>query len=301
MPTKPPERIGLLAGWGDFPIEVARTLKRQNYHVHCLGIKGHASPELGEICDDFQEFGLGKIGGQLRYMRRSGISKATMAGKIFKTLLYYRFNAIRHFPDLTFWRYFYPVFVTRSKDRRDDTLLTMVTDLFGSQGIEFLPATDFAPELLVKEGSLTKSQPNSAQWKDIRFGWQMAKEMGRLDVGQTVVVKDQAVVAVEAVEGTDECIRRAGQLCQSGGFVVIKVAKPKQDMRFDVPTIGVGTIQTIRDSGGRVLAVEANKTIVLDQSATVAAAEKAGIKIVAASEDVLAAASHSWFPNLRCG
>ena len=116
--------------------------------------------------------------------------------------------------------------------------------------------------------------------KDIEFGWTMAKEMGRLDIGQTVVVRDQAVLAIEAIEGTDECIRRAGQLC-NGGFTVVKVSKPNQDMRFDVPTIGVGTIETIHQAGGRVLAIEADRTIVLDQDATIAAAEKMGVAIFA--------------------
>ncbi len=286
---EPFKKIGLIAGWGDFPIQVAQALEEQGYHVHCLGLKGHANPVLAEICHDYREFGLGRLGAQIRYLRRAGITNATMAGKIFKTLIFQRFNAIRHLPDLTFWRHFYPVFLTRSKDRRDDTLLIMVTNLFASCGITFLPATDFAPELLVKHGRLTPSQPNSNQRKDIRFGWCMAKEMGRLDVGQTVVVKDQLVIAVEAVEGTDECIRRAGQLCKSGGFTVVKVAKPNQDMRFDVPTIGVGTIETIHQAGGRVLAIEADKTIVLDHQATVAAAKKLGITIVAYNESDFAA------------
>ena len=136
--------------------------------------------------------------------------------------------------------------------------------LFDNYGIRMLPATDFAPELLVKQGTLTHKSITDYQMSDIRFGWNLAKQMGQLDVGQSVVIKGRAVLAVEAVEGTDECIRRAGQLCPSGGFTVIKVAKPGQDMRFDVPTIGIGTIQTMRDAGASLLAIEAGKTIVLD-------------------------------------
>ena len=134
---------------------------------------------------------------------------------------------------------FLPHFWTRKKDCRDDSLLRAIVDEFAAEGIRFAPATDYAPELLVGQGQLTRRGPTAWQQKDIEFGWKMAKEMGRLDIGQSVAVKDQAVLAVEAVEGTDECIRRAGELCRAGGFTVVKVAKPQQDMRFDVPTIGL--------------------------------------------------------------
>ena len=221
------------------------------------------------------------MGAQCRFFRKAGVVQATMAGKIFKTRLFQKkFKLITHFPDLVFWRHFYPIIISKSKDRRDDTLLSTVVELYKSEGISFAPATDFAPELLVKPGPLTRNQPNNSQLKDIRFGWQMAKAMGALDIGQTVVVKDQAVLAVEAIEGTDQCIARAGQLC-AGGFTVVKVSKPKQDMRFDVPTIGVGTIETIAREGGRILAIEADRTIILEQSETVRMAEKLGVTIFA--------------------
>ena len=122
---------------------------------------------------------------------------------------------------------------------------------------------------------------SDGQMKDIEFGWELASEMGRLDIGQSVCVKGRAVLAVEAVEGTDECIRRAGELCPSGGFTVVKVAKPQQDMRFDVPAVGLGTIETMAAAGGRVLAIEANKTILLDRDEIVLAANNHGIQIVA--------------------
>ena len=275
------QKIGLVAAWGDFPVAVARTLKSLGHEVYCVAIKGHADPVLEQICDGYQIFGLGSMGKQIRYFRRNGVTSATMAGKVFKTILFNRkLDLLKHRPDLTCLKAFYPIIVSRSKDRRDDTLLRTGVELYASAGIEFAPATDFAPELLVKEGTLTKTPPTKSQMKDIEFGWTMAKEMGRLDIGQTVVVRDQAVLAIEAIEGTDECIRRAGQLC-NGGFTVVKVAKPNQDMRFDVPTIGVGTIETISHAGGKALAIEADKTIVLDQEATIAAAEKMGVAVFA--------------------
>ena len=133
----------------------------------------------------------------------------------------------------------------------------------------------------MKNAILTQQKISGAERKDIQFGWKMAKEIGRLDIGQCVAVKNTAVLAVEAIEGTDECIRRAGELCQAGGFVVVKVAKPQQDMRFDVPTIGIGTLQTMVESGARVLAIEAGKTIILDENELVSFANRCRISIIA--------------------
>jgi len=276
-----PKKVGLIAAWGDFPVRIAKALKSQGHEVYCLAIKNHADPVLAEICDGYQVFGIGRLGAQVRFFQRHGVTSATMAGKIFKTLLFKRrIDLLRHCPDLTFLKHGYSIFVTKTKDRRDDTMLDTYAGVFESKGITFLPATDFAPELLVKEGTMTRTSPNNSQMKDIEFGWKMAKEMGRLDIGQTVVIKNQAVMAVEAIEGTDQCIKRAGGLC-AGGFVVVKVAKPNQDMRFDVPTIGEGTIKTIREAGGSVLAIEAEMTIVLNEEATIALAEKLGITVIA--------------------
>ncbi|MEL7499127.1 MAG: UDP-2,3-diacylglucosamine diphosphatase LpxI [Planctomycetota bacterium] len=275
------KKIGLVAGWGEFPISIARTLVQQGHEVHCCAIRDHADPRLAKICTSYQVFGMGRMGGQVRFLKRHGVRQATMAGKIFKTLLFQkRRNLFWHFPDLTFLRHFYPVYISRTKDQRDDTLLLTVVDLYAAHGIEFAPATDFAPELLVHAGVLTQKKPSRSEQQDIEFGWQMAKQMGGLDIGQTVVVKNQAVMAVEAIEGTDACIRRAGELCQ-GGFTVVKVAKPGQDMRFDVPTIGELTVETIHAAGGNVLAVEADKTILLEPEQTIAKANRLGMTIVA--------------------
>ena len=158
---------------------------------------------------------------------------------------------------------------------------SQLIDEFASDGLTCTSALELCPELLVNPGVLTRRKPTAAEEIDIQFGWQMAKEMGRLDVGQSVVVSDRVVLAVEAIEGTDRAIARAGELCRAGGFVVVKVAKPQQDMRFDVPTIGVSTIETIKKAGGKVLAVEANKTILLDREQTIAAADRSGITITA--------------------
>lgn len=271
------ERIGLLAGSGRFPITFARDAQQQGYSVFCLGVAGMAPPELDEICDVFVTAPLSRVGKAIRLFRRAGVRRAVMAGKIEKTVLFSPFRWLRMIPD---WRTLHMLFKYAAKDKRDDTLLLAVIREFERDGIHFDSALDFCPELLVKHGFLTNRKPTPSQWKDIRFGWEMAKEMGRLDVGQTVVVSDTAVIAVEAIEGTDQAIQRAGTLCRRGGFTVVKVAKPQQDMRFDVPTIGVQTVQTIHEAGGRVLAIESGKTIILDENEVVQLADRLGIAIV---------------------
>jgi DUF1009 family protein len=147
--------------------------------------------------------------------------------------------------------------------------------------LRFGSALDYCPELLVRSGVLTRRAPTAFERKDVAFGWDLAKEMGRLDVGQSVAVYDRAVLAVEAIEGTDQMIARAGRLCRGGGFVVVKVAKPTQDMRFDVPTVGRLTVEGMHRAGGRVLAVEAGKTILLDETDTLALADRLGLTIIA--------------------
>lgn len=265
QPAPNGRRIGILAGWGRYPLVVAEALRSSGYEVFCLGVKDHADPALASVSNDFGWIGLARLGGAIRWFRQRQVTKATMAGKIHKIVLFQPQLWLRHMPDWRTIRRFWPHFVTMRKDNRDDNLLGAVIDEFAMDGIQFAPATDFAPELLVQAGCLTARVPNSAQRRDIAFGWTLAKEMGRLDVGQSVAVKGRAVLAVEAIEGTDACILRAGHLCKGHEFTLVKVAKPQQDMRFDVPTIGRGTLETMVQAGGRVLAVEAGRTIILDQ------------------------------------
>ncbi|MDD3586313.1 MAG: UDP-2,3-diacylglucosamine diphosphatase LpxI [Thermoguttaceae bacterium] len=281
-------RIGLIAGWGRYPIMLAKELKRTGYEVVCLGVVNHADPELAQICDVFRWSGLARFGGACRFFRRHGITQATMAGKIYKKLLLAPGFIWRQLPDWYTIRLFLPHFITQKKDCKDDTLLLTVVEAFEKKGIRLLPGTDFAPELLVKRNLLTRRAPSATQWKDACFGWTLAREMGRLDVGQSVAVKNQAVLAVEAIEGTDEMIRRAGLLCKKNGFTVVKVSKPQQDMRFDVPTFGLGTLQTMYESGANMLAVEAKKTIFVDEEQVVEFANRHGIVIVSIIEEDVA-------------
>ena len=278
-------RLGLLAGGGEFPIRFARAARRAGHYVYGLGVAGMASDELFDACDEFRFGGLARFGKAIRLFKRARVERVIMAGKIEKTVLFHPFRWLRLMPD---WRFVRTWIRYAHENKKDDTLLLAVIREFESEGLIFDSALRFCPELLVKHGFLTSRRPTASQWKDIRFGWELAREMGRLDVGQTVVVNDTAVIAVEAIEGTDRCIRRAGELCRRGGFTVVKVAKPQQDMRFDVPTVGLETIKTMHESGGKVLAIEAGMTIIINPEEVAAVADKFGITIVAVNADELA-------------
>lgn len=286
---KMPGRIGLIAGWGRYPMLVAEALQAQGVQVHCIGIKGHVDLGIAKHCHDFRIIGLTRLGAQVRYFRSHSVRLATMAGKIHKTLLFQPRFLLKQVPDLYCCRVFFREFVTGSRSRSDDSLLMAAVNGYSAQGITLAPATDFVPELLMQAGHIGGPRLSRGHLLDVEFGWKLAKEMGRLDVGQSVAVKGRAVLAVEAVEGTDQCIRRAGLLCPVGGFTVVKVAKPNQDMRFDVPTIGIGTLQTLAAAGGRVLAIEADRTIIIDRQSVVRYAKRSGISIVALHEGVVVA------------
>lgn len=271
-------RVGLLAGAGRFPILFAEEARRQGLKVCCVGVLGMASNELAEICHHYHTTPLARLGRAIRLFKRDHVNRVVMAGKIEKTVLFQAWRILRLLPDI---RTLHMWFRYAVENRKDDTLLLAVIREFERDQIFFESALDYCPELLVKHGFLTRRRPTETQWKDIRFGWELAKEMGRLDVGQSVIVNDLAVIAVEAIEGTDRAIFRAGELCRRGGFTLVKVAKPQQDMRFDVPTIGAQTIKTLHEAGGRVLAVEAGQTIILDEPEVMELADRLGIAIVA--------------------
>jgi DUF1009 family protein len=269
--------IGLLAGSGRFPILFAEAAKRQGLKVACVGIRYEAPEILRELCDSFEVVGVSKLGGMIRTFRRRGAQRIVMAGKVTKSVMYTPGRFVRLMPDYRMIRFW----LHTLSDKRDDSILLGVIAEFEHDGMSFASALDYCPELLVTQGVLTRRRPAASELKDIEFGWTLAKEMGRLDVGQSVAVKEGAAVAVEAIEGTDRCIERAGQLCRAGGWTLVKVAKPQQDMRFDVPTIGVTTIENLHKAGAKVLAIEAGKTIVIDQPDVVALADRYGLSIVA--------------------
>jgi DUF1009 family protein len=280
--------VGLLAAAGRFPIAFAEKARAVGLPVVCVGLRHLASPELQALVSDFTWAGLGKMGRVIRTFKRAGVREIVMAGKVHKTELIKPFRLFQLLPD---WRALQFWYNRRRRDNRDDSLLLGLIDEFAKDGLTFGSALDYCPELLVRNGVLTKRRPTSFEQSDISFGWDLAKAMGELDVGQSVAVLERAVLAVEAIEGTDQMIARAGTLCRRGGFVVVKVAKPQQDMRFDVPTVGVATIEGLHRAGGKVLAVEAGRTILLDEAETVALANRYDIAITAVEAATLARAA----------
>jgi DUF1009 family protein len=273
-----PRPVGLLAGSGRFPILFAEAARRAGLPVACVGIKYEAPQELRGLCTSFEVVGIAKLGRMIRAFRRMRVTDIVMAGKVTKSVMYTPWRMLQLIPDLRTIQMWY---LRGRRDNRDDSILLGVIAEFERDGISFASALDFCPELIVEEGILTRRAPTRAEATDIEFGWVLAKEMGRLDVGQSVAIKETAVLAVEAIEGTDRCIERAGHLCRAGGWTLVKVAKPQQDMRFDVPTIGVSTIENLHNAGARVLAIEAKKTILLDQAEVIALADRYGLSIIA--------------------
>ena len=279
------KRIGIIAGFGEYPILLAKFLCQKGYEVFCLGIRDQADARILEYCKDHLWMGFGQFGKAVRYCKKHNITQATMAGGISKQQFHHPWLVWRYLPDWYTIRLFAPHFLFRTKDNTSDSLLLTCVEAFERQGITILPGTDLAPEMLVKHELLTQRRPTKAQWKDIRFGWRISKELGRLDIGQAVTVKDQAVIALEALEGTDECVERSGRLCQ--GFTMLKLAKPQQDRRFDMPSFGMQTIQSLAVAGGKVLVVEANLTVLVGQQEVIDFANKNGIVIVALIQDDL--------------
>jgi len=279
------KRVGIIAGYGDFPVILAKLLSQKNYSVCCLGIRDQADTRILEYCQDHLWMGFGQFGKAVRFFKKHGITQATMAGGIVKRQFHRSWLVWRYLPDWYTIRLFAPHFVFRTKENTVDSLLLTCVEAFERHGITILSGTDLAPELLVKHELLTRRGPTKAQWKDIQYGWRIAKEMGRLDIGQTIIVKDQSVVAIEALEGTDECILRSGALCH--GFTVIKVAKPQQDMRFDLPCFGLQTIKNIVTAGGKVLSIEATSSIIINSDEVIDYANKNEIVVVSLTQDDL--------------
>lgn len=274
--------VGMVAGWGRYPMVVAQRLRDEGVPLYIAAVRDHADPELEKWCDRMEWFGVAKLGGHIRFFSRHRVQRVALAGKLFKDkLLYGKGGWWRHLPDWQCIKTMYPHFVTRTRDTRDDSLLTDVCNAYLRRGIEIVPGTDFAPHLLVEEGILSKRQPTFAEQKDIQFGWGIAKQMGALDIGQGVMVLDQTVLAVEAVEGTDALITRTATICPRGGFTLVKVAKPQQDPRFDLPTIGLRTLKLLHQAGGRCLAIEAGKTILVERNEVLSFAAEKRIAIVA--------------------
>ena len=276
-----PEAIGIVAGWGEYPLAVARALREQGHTVVVAAVHGHAPNEIEALSHHVKWVGVCKLGAMQRYFQQHGVRHVCLSGKLFKDrILFHGWGWMEHFPDWECVKTMLPMFYFRSINTTDDSLLGAVVASFARRGIKTIPGTDFAPQLIAQAGVLTRRKPSKSELDDVEFGWSIAKQMGGLDVGQSVTVRDRTILAVEAIEGTDACILRTGQICTRGGFSLVKVAKPQQDMRFDVPTIGPQTIEKMKLAGGKVVAIEANKTILIDREKTLQMADECGISIL---------------------
>lgn len=269
--------LGVIAGGGAMPQMVVRNAKQAGQRVVVVGIRGWADPSLASIADQFYWNGVGKLGRFIRLLLKEDARRAILAGSVTKSDMYGRFRIIRYLPDLEALKLWF----RRVPDKRTDSILSAFADIMAERGIYMEPCVKYCMDSMAKEGVFTRVKPTAAQLRDIEFGWPMAKEMGRLDIGQGVAVKEQEVIAVEAIEGTDRMIERAGRLCRAGGWMLIKVAKPNQDMRFDVPTIGPDTIENLKQNGAKGLVIEAEKTFVVDKEKVLELADRYGITIVA--------------------
>jgi DUF1009 family protein len=266
-------RIGIIAGNGRFPFLALQGARSLGHDVTVVAVKEEAFADLEQAAREahasYHSVSLGHLGKCIKILRQDGVSQAVMAGQVKHAKI---FSGI--VPDLTLLSV-----LTKLRARNTDALISAVAEVMRQEGIELLDSTVFLGPLLAKEGQLTRRAPDETERADLAFGYRMADEVAGLDIGQTVVVKDKAVVAVEAMEGTDAAILRAGELAGCG-VRVIKVAKPNQDMRFDVPVIGVATIDIMRRAGATAISVDAGRTLVIDGDQVFKAADEAGIAIV---------------------
>ena len=263
-------KVGLIAGNGIFPIEFAKAARAKGMTVVAVAHEGETDRDLEQWADAVFWVKVGQLGKIIKIFKEQGVRDVLMAGGIKKTRL---FGGAM--PDLRG-----AALLARMIAKKDDSILRAVAEELESDGITVRESTLYLDNLLAPAGVLTKRRPSKEEWKDISFGWQMAKEIGRLDIGQTVVVKDLAILAVEAIEGTDEAIRRGGSLCREGA-VVVKICKPQQDLRFDLPATGVQTIRTMQAVKASCLAIEAGKTLMIQKDDIIAEANAAGIAIAA--------------------
>ena len=266
-------RIGLIAGNGRFPFLVLEAARSQGHDVTIVATKEEAFPELNDAAKrlgaDIHWVSIGHLGKCISVLKDAGITQAVMAGQVKHTKI---FSGI--VPDWEMGK-----LLARLMSRNTDGLIGAIAGVLKEHGIELMNSTTLIQPLLAKPGLFAARKPTDEEQKDLDFGYRIADQIAALDIGQTIAVKHQAVVAVEAMEGTDEVIGRAGHLA-GPGVCINKVAKPKQDMRFDVPVVGFATIQAMRVAGATVLSVDAGKTVVLDHDAVLASANDAKIAIV---------------------
>ncbi|MBU8848620.1 MAG: UDP-2,3-diacylglucosamine diphosphatase LpxI [Desulfobacterales bacterium] len=268
-------RIGLIAGGGQFPILFSKKAVKKGYKVFAVGFNSETDKLLGDYVEDLKWIYLGQVTKLIKYFKQHHITQAVMLGSIKKTNI---FKDIR--PDFKALS-----FIAKTARTHDDSVLTSFADLLLKEGIKILPSTFLLPELISPKGCWTKRKPDKAEKKDIFQGWKIAKEIGKLDIGQCIVISNGTVLAVEAIEGTDVAIKRGGLLSHHNGAVVVKLSKPSQDLRFDLPSSGCQTIESMHESGVTILVLEAEKSIAFDRDEMITLANKYNISILGYTDD----------------
>jgi DUF1009 family protein len=278
-----PQVLGLIAGDGEFPIEIARAARHDGRRVHAIAFHALTGPALCDEVDEMDWLHLGEVGSILQNFRRGGVRDVVMAGKVDKRHLYRPLEDLRaDGPALEL--------LAGMRNRHDASILSALADWLESKGLVLHAQTALVPELAAKPGCLGRMSPNGEQLRDLVFGWPIAKATAALDIGQCIVVEQQSVLAVEAVEGTDAAVAR-GCALGGAGASVLKVAKQGQDPRFDLPTIGPGTLIGMAEAGAGMLAFEACATVLLRRDELVAMADKEGIVLLGVDDDVLGCAT----------
>ncbi len=265
------EKIGIIAGNRKFPIVFSQAARLRGFSVVAIAIKGDTSRRLKKCVDKIYWLGLADFSKIFDIFKKEGISRVVMAGQISPHRLFGK--EINRDPELK-------EMLSQIKDKRADTIFGAIAAKLKDHDLELIDSTTFIGDFLPAKGTLTKKEPALETRQDIHFGFELARHIGNLDIGQTVAVKHKAIVAVEALEGTDNLIRRAGRLAR-GGITVVKVSKPKQDMRFDIPVVGLNTVKNLVRAGAACLAIEAGKTLFIDKEQAVRLADRKGICIVA--------------------
>jgi hypothetical protein len=269
--------VGLIAGSGRLPFLVAQGVLKAGRPLVVVALRGLASSRLRDLADCFAWGVVTRPGRWLAKFARHGVHEAVMIGGVQKKEIYSPLRILRNIPD---WRAVRMWYLRLRKDRRDNAVLLAVTDELRGQGIELVSSVKYCREHLADEGLMTRTAASGDVEGDVEFGWRIARASAEMDIGQSVAVKERSIIAVEGIEGTDAMIRRAGRLCRVGGWTLVKVARPKQDMRFDVPTVGPGTLLNLKKARCACLVVEAGKTLIVDKPATLALADRLKIAVV---------------------
>ncbi len=271
-------RLGLIAGEGRLPFLIAEGARKAGLDVICVALAGSEQSKLAEKVAVFYKVAVARPDSWIKRLRRHGVSSTVMVGRVAKSQLFTPWRIFQYLPDWRAFRIYY--WRLWGKDKLSGTILCAVADELATGGIILENSTMYCKDHMAEQGLLTRRGTRPGVQNDIEFGWNLAKKLAELDIGQAVAVKEREIIAVEAIEGTANMIERAGRFCKAPGWTLVKVSKPNQDMRFDVPCVGPDTIESLHNNGAKTLVVEAGRTIIIDKPQTIELAEKLGIAVL---------------------